>query len=57
VSQSISVVPLEQQIQALVSILYTAAQTPDFKVIVFFTTARVTQFMAMLFNSIGKQLV
>lgn len=57
VSQFYSVVPLETQVSALVSILYSAAQTPNFKVIVFFTTARVTQLMSMLFNHIGLSVL
>lgn len=57
VKQELVVVPQAQQAHAIEALL--SAETPSdkpFKVIVFFTTARLTGFMADLFNSVKSEL-
>ena len=50
VSQTFYEVSVEDQIASISAILASETQEPNFKIIVFFTTARVTQYMGMLFN-------
>jgi len=53
VPQTAVVVPLMQISQTLAAILFEEMGKPSFKVMVFFTTARVTQVMAELFQGMG----
>lgn len=56
IDQSSMIVPFDQHIAALYSIVHdiTRVQRPnDYKVLVFFNTARVTSFMAQIFNIAG----
>lgn len=52
VRQELVVAPQADQISALASILFQEMSAGHYKVIVFFTTARLTGFMAELFNSV-----
>ena len=53
VRQEVVVVPNEKQIVNIAAVLDRECAKPGFKIIVFFTTARVTGFMAELFQSMG----
>ena len=53
VRQSAMVCRQEHQIEALFSILQERTSSSSHKVIVFFTTARLTQLMAEMFNSVS----
>jgi ATP-dependent RNA helicase MSS116 len=54
VRQSYVVVPFENHVGALEALLRQhMAANPEFKIIVFFTTARITDFMAELFRLAG----
>lgn len=54
VKQEIVTLPLERQVAGLAAILHRVTQGREkYKVIVFFTTARVTGFMAQLFTAMG----
>jgi hypothetical protein len=54
VEQSYALIPMEQQFAAIYNVLRRhAEETPDHKVIVFFTTARLTQYMAALIDAAG----
>ena len=53
VRQEVVVVPSEKQIVNIAAVLDRECAKPGFKIIVFFTTARVTGFMAELFQSMG----
>jgi ATP-dependent RNA helicase MSS116 len=54
VKQEICVLPLERQVSGLVALLHrVTAGVEGYKVIVFFTTARVTGYMAELVSAIG----
>ena len=53
VPQSITVLPLEEQIAGIASIISKFTQSKRYKIIVFFTTARVTGYMSELFNTMG----
>jgi len=56
VQQQLMITPQESQVCALANILEReVTNTKDCKIIVFFTTARLTGFMAVLFNTIKKQ--
>ena len=57
VRQDVAVVSLEQQPAALAALLATIAEEPFYKVMVFFTTARVTGFMSEAFNSMGVDVL
>jgi ATP-dependent RNA helicase MSS116 len=54
VAQCVMVAPFEAQIPALVQLVRTAAAVPNHKVLVFFPTARATQFHAELMNCLGN---
>ncbi|GMI08510.1 hypothetical protein TrVE_jg6697 [Triparma verrucosa] len=54
VKQELVVLPLEKQVAGLAAVLHRVTRDEaNFKVIVFFTTARVTGFMAQLFTAMG----
>lgn len=53
VSQTCIVSPLNQQTQDLLNVLKKKFNQPNFKIIVFFTTARLTQFYSELFNALN----
>lgn len=53
VPQFVLTVPLEQQVGALARILEERMAEPDFKIIVFFVTARQTELMSALFSDAG----
>ena len=55
VQQQLMVAPQELQISALANILERETNNKPYKIIVFFTTARLTGFMAELFNSVQDQ--
>ncbi len=56
VQQQLMITPQESQVCALAGILEREINTTkDYKIIVFFTTARLTGFMAELFNSVKNQ--
>uniref|UniRef100_A0A7S4AEW1 ATP-dependent RNA helicase n=1 Tax=Pseudo-nitzschia australis TaxID=44445 RepID=A0A7S4AEW1_9STRA len=55
VQQQLMVTPQALQIQSLANILERETKNNDYKIIVFFTTARLTGFMAELFNSVKNQ--
>ena len=55
VQQQLLVAPQESQICALANILERETNNKPYKIIVFFTTARLTGFMAELFNSVQSQ--
>ena len=56
VQQQLMITPQQSQVCALANILEReVTNTKDCKIIVFFTTARLTGFMAVLFNTIKKQ--
>eukprot|EP00536_Pseudo-nitzschia_multiseries_P004444 jgi/Psemu1/302585/fgenesh1_kg.73_\ len=56
VQQQLMVAPQALQIEALASILERETRSnKDYKIIVFFTTARLTGFLAELFNSVKNQ--
>eukprot|EP00891_Asterochloris_glomerata_P006086 jgi/Astpho2/6086/Aster-04033 len=58
VQQSAMVVPLENAIASVWSVIAKHIQEePDFKVMVFFTTARITQIYAELFNKMGCEVL
>jgi ATP-dependent RNA helicase MSS116 len=50
------IVPQENHVTALMNLLGRETQDGDYKIIVFFTTARLTGFMAELFNSVSNKL-
>ena len=53
VQQELVVADIEDQIVTIAAILAREMQVVDYKIIVFFTTARLTGFMARLFNEMG----
>ena len=53
VPQYVLSVPLGQQLLALMTVLEEKIQSPPYKIIVFFTTARQTEMMAFLFRAAG----
>eukprot|EP00163_Fabomonas_tropica_P017988 TRINITY_DN31_c5_g1_i1.p1 TRINITY_DN31_c5_g1~~TRINITY_DN31_c5_g1_i1.p1 ORF type:complete len:585 (-),score=130.05 TRINITY_DN31_c5_g1_i1:305-1798(-) len=53
VPQEFTVVPMEVQIPELVAIVAQAMRDPGYKIVIFFTTARLTQFYAELFVGMG----
>eukprot|EP00667_Euglena_gracilis_P006073 EG_transcript_6122 len=53
VRQEVIVTPLLSQVEVLLALLSTEMAKPGYKVLVFFTTARLTQCMAELFNLMG----
>jgi ATP-dependent RNA helicase MSS116 len=55
VQQQLIVTPQEKQMLALATILDRETSQKPYKIMVFFTTARLTGFMAELFNSITKK--
>ena len=55
VQQQLIVTPQENQMLALAGILDRETSKKPYKVMVFFTTARLTGFMAKVFNSVSKQ--
>jgi len=55
VQQQLLVTPQASQIQALANILERETNERPYKILVFFTTARLTGFMAELFNSVKTQ--
>ncbi|OEU10542.1 DEAD-domain-containing protein [Fragilariopsis cylindrus CCMP1102] len=55
VQQQVMITPQELQIQALANILERETNNKPYKIMVFFTTARLTGFMAELFNSVSSQ--
>eukprot|EP01041_Mallomonas_annulata_P013473 gene13473-28545_t len=57
VKQEIVVVPLEKIILSLVAILIEKMKEPNYKIIVFFTTARATGYMAELVSCLGKEIL
>ena len=57
VAQCVMVAPFEAQIPVLVSLVRTAASVPNHKVLVFFPTARATQFHAELLNVMGTPVL
>lgn len=57
VHQSVFVSPIESQLAVLAFTLDQLVKTPAFKIIVFFTTARLTQFFAEVFNHMGKPVL
>eukprot|EP00177_Eucheuma_denticulatum_P000802 GFKZ01001453.1.p1 GENE.GFKZ01001453.1~~GFKZ01001453.1.p1 ORF type:complete len:446 (+),score=48.80 GFKZ01001453.1:671-2008(+) len=57
VPQSVLVTPTELQAAALGVLLAQCMQVPDYKIIVFFATARLTSFFAQLFNAMGKYVL
>jgi ATP-dependent RNA helicase MSS116, mitochondrial len=57
VPQYALVTPIDDQIAALGCCLVDAMRIPDYKILVFFTTARVTQFFAELFTGIGRPVL
>jgi ATP-dependent RNA helicase MSS116 len=52
VTQELVVMDLEDQIPSILSVLMREMSVPNFKVIVFFTTARLTGYMARLFQEL-----
>jgi ATP-dependent RNA helicase MSS116 len=52
VQQELAVMNLEDQIPSILSILMREMSVPNFKIIVFFTTARLTGYMARLFQEL-----
>jgi len=56
VKQRVTVAPLESLIPSVAAILAGAMKTPGFKIIVFFTTARLTGFMAEVFRDMSECL-
>lgn len=57
VTQSVLVTPMEAQIAALGAVLQQCMTVQDYKVIVFFTTARQTQFCSELFGAMGQPVL
>lgn len=57
VPQSVLVTPIELQAAALGVLLMQCMQVPDYKIIVFFATARLTGFFAHLFKAMGKHVL
>lgn len=57
VAQSLFVTPIEKQVDALGVLLIQCMKVPDYKIIVFFTTARLTQFFAELFEAMGRSVL
>ena len=58
VKQELVIASNEEQIRVLAAILdQEIAKKPIYKIIVFFTTARVTQYMAQLFNTMGMKVM
>jgi ATP-dependent RNA helicase MSS116 len=55
VKQELIIAPQEKQVHAMASILAKATAEKPYKIIVFFTTARLTGFMAELFNSVSSK--
>eukprot|EP00403_Amphidinium_massartii_P028544 CAMPEP_0178391400 /NCGR_PEP_ID=MMETSP0689_2-20121128/11144_1 /TAXON_ID=160604 /ORGANISM="Amphidinium massartii, Strain CS-259" /LENGTH=759 /DNA_ID=CAMNT_0020011943 /DNA_START=51 /DNA_END=2327 /DNA_ORIENTATION=+ len=53
VRQQLLVLPVKQQIAGMAAVLSQFTKEQPYKIIVFFTTARVAGFMAELFNTIG----
>ena len=56
VQQQVMITPQELQIQALANILERETNNKPYKIMVFFTTARLTGFMAELFNSVSSKI-
>jgi len=57
VKQELMIAAREQTILAIASILAEKMKEPDYKILVFFATARVTGFMAQLFSMLGKEVL
>lgn len=57
VSQSLLVVKLEEQMAALAVLLMECMRVADYKILVFFSTARQTQFCAELFAGMGRNVL
>lgn len=57
VAQSLFVTSVENQIDALGVLLIQCMKVPGYKIIVFFTTARLTQFCAELFEAMGRSVL
>lgn len=57
VAQSVLVTPIEEQMTALGVLLMECMKVPDYKIIVFFTTARLTQFCSELFERMGRPVL
>ena len=57
VNQCVMVAPFEAQIPVLVQLVRHAASVPNHKVLVFFPTARATQFHAELLNVLGTPVL
>lgn len=57
VAQSVLVTPVEGQMTALGALLVQCMKVPDYKIIVFFTTARQTQFCSELFEAMGRPVL
>ena len=57
VRQQIAICDLEAQIPAIASILAQQMAVPNFKIIVFFTTARQTGFMSEIFQKMGHNVL
>lgn len=57
VQQSVLISPCESQLAALAFTLDQLVKTPAYKIIVFFTTARLTQFFAEVFGHMGKPVL
>jgi ATP-dependent RNA helicase MSS116 len=53
VKQELVTVEMHEIIQTVAAILARELRKPDYKIIIFFTTARVTGFMAQLFQRMG----
>jgi len=57
VPQEYLVSTLQNQIPELMSLIQESITTPDYKVMVFFTTARLTQFFSELFGQLGQKVL
>lgn len=57
VPQFLACAPLEQQLPVMAGILEFQMKTPDYKIIVFFATARQCQLMAALFAAAGVSVL
>ena len=55
VQQQVMISNQEDQVRSIMSILERETSNKPYKIIVFFTTARLTGFLAELFNSVSKQ--
>ena len=56
VQQSVMVTPIEAQVFTLMTIVQQQQQMDDFKVLVFFPTARMTQLMTGIFQRLGLKV-